>query len=102
MPLVSALAELQRPLEGHVGRPATAKQQRVEQRAPGVIEHNQLAVEYVVLRQEIKHLLEALHPVAVARGQLAANGVSGSAESVELDLKQANRDGRTAPLARRD
>jgi hypothetical protein len=42
----------------------------------------------VAFRQEIEHLFEPLHPVAVARNQPATDGVSRSPESVELDLKQ--------------
>jgi hypothetical protein len=36
-------------------------------KAPGIVEHDELAVEHVALRQEFSHLLEPLHPIAVAR-----------------------------------
>ncbi|HEY2529282.1 MAG TPA: hypothetical protein VGJ20_15265 [Xanthobacteraceae bacterium] len=51
------------------------------------IEHNQLAaVKHVALWNRIKHLLEPLHPVAVARDQPTADGV-GRGASVELRLE---------------
>jgi hypothetical protein len=73
-------------VEGHVGRPAAPEQQLAEQRTPGIVEHHELAVEDMPLRQEIQHPLEALQP-AVARDQPATNGVGRGPEAIELGLE---------------
>jgi hypothetical protein len=43
-----------------------------------------LAIEHMALRQQVKHLLEAPHHVAVARDQAAANDVAATRRSSNL------------------
>jgi hypothetical protein len=52
-------------------RTAAPKQQFAEQRTPGIVEHDQLAIEHDPLGQLIKNLLEPPHPVAAARDRPA-------------------------------
>ena len=54
------------------------------------------AVEHKAREQEPEHLLEPLHAVAVAGGQLATNGVGRGAEAVELGW--SNGSGRRTGL----
>ena len=63
------------------------EQEFVEQGAADVIEHDQFAIEHNAWGQEIEYLLVALNAVAVARDQLATNGVGGGAEAVEFGLE---------------
>ena len=67
---------------------AVTEQELVEQAAPGVAEDDQLSIEHISLRQQIEHLLEPLHAVAVARNELATDGVGRGAEAVELGLEE--------------
>jgi hypothetical protein len=53
--------------------------------------HNKLTIEPLALGQQIEHLLEALHPVAVARDQPATDGVGRSPEAIELGLEDPFR-----------
>jgi hypothetical protein len=94
------LAERQRPqihtvsnqhVEGHIRRTPMPEQQPVEQRAPGVIKHDKLAIEHKARGQEIEHLLEPPHPVAVARNQPATNSVGHSVEAIELGFEHPIR-----------
>jgi hypothetical protein len=85
-----------RSLLGPVKRPpfadsATAKQKLVEQRPPGIIERDKLAIEHVAPQQEMKHFLEPLHPVAIAQERPAASGVSRSLKATKLGLKHSIR-----------
>jgi hypothetical protein len=52
-------------------RTAAPKQQFAEERTPGIVEHDQLAIEHDPLGQLIKNLLEPPHPVAAARDRPA-------------------------------
>ena len=53
-------------VKGDVCRTAIPEQKFVEQRAPGVVEDDKFAVEDKAWGQEIEHVLEPLHAVAVA------------------------------------
>jgi stage V sporulation protein SpoVS len=75
-------------VEGHVRRAVISEQEFVEERAAGVVEDHQLTIEHIALRQQTEHFLEALHAVAVARDQLATDGVGCGAEAVELGLEE--------------
>ena len=91
------VAERQRPqsdavsgqqVEGDVRRTVMAKEEFVE---AGVVELEEFAVEHETWEPEIEHLLAALHAVAVAGDELAADGVGCGAEAVELDLEEPVR-----------
>jgi hypothetical protein len=47
---------------------------------PASLSTTKFAIEDMALRQQIKHPLETLHPVAVARDQPATNSVGGGPE----------------------
>jgi len=68
-------------VEGHVRRAVISEQEFVEERAAGVVEDHQLTIEHIALRRQTEHFLEALHAVAVARDQLATDGVGCGAEA---------------------
>ena len=78
-------------VEGHVCRTVISEQQLNKLRAVGVVEDDELAVEHKANGQEVEHLLEAPHAVAVVRDQLAADSVGRGAEAVVLGFEEPVR-----------
>jgi len=60
-------------VEGYVGRAVIPEQEFVELRAPGVVEHDEFAIEHEASGQEIKQLLEPLHVFLELSDQRSSN-----------------------------